>query len=822
MTVRRASSWIAVVALLAIAAGCQEPPPPIDLSGPWAGSYTADIRPGEVYDAALTVQQTGSSLSGWFSASSGRVASLSGKVSGTGVTFTETFTDGCAGTAKGQGTVTDDATRVTGSYTADDCVGHYSGSFDYRRQSTSGPVASVTVTPASASLAVGATLQLSAMPRDAGGNPLPAEPVTWASDDEAVASVSETGVVTGNGEGSARVTATAGAAHGAATVTVTSAPGILEVTTSTTGQNLDADGYEVTLDDAPALAIDINATASITGVDAGSHDVRLAGVAGNCQVGGDNPQSVTVPGGGTVQVTFDVVCTTTVGRIQVTTTTGGADLDPDGYTLTLDGGLDQHIGRNATLTLDGIAEGVHTLTLTGVALNCSVGDGNAHQATVTAGQTAHATFAVTCLSTMASIGVAAATTGESLDPDGYAVVVDGGPGQHVDINGSVLIPVQGGEHQVELTGVASNCMVSGNNPRTVAVSAGATALVTFEVQCHSLPGEIQVSTSTQGAAFDPDGFTVNVDGGPFQPIAPVATLTFGGLSAGSHQVLLAGLSALCAVDGGNPRNVSVPAGGTGSVTFPVTCAVPPSCEHDDIEPTPPYSPYRDLMARVTPAGPVFATSSEAVPVCALTESGYMLGIMLRNRPDVAVVLRSQGTLTAVIGRSQSVCDLPYFSDLAQTDPGKCDDRGLGGVPLRDATACSEENLLKYAADPYGRGTRDDGENTCVHELGHTTMNLGLSQADRDAIQQRYQAVLNEGLWHDAPEQSDPSQRTAATFALTSVDEFWAEMTQVYFCANPAVPSFLHNGVNCADQLEVYDPQTFRLVDGIYRGAADLR
>jgi hypothetical protein len=211
-----------------------------------------------------------------------------------------------------------------------------------------------------------------------------------------------------------------------------------------------------------------------------------------------------------------------------------------------------------------------------------------------------------------------------------------------------------------------------------------------------------------------------------------------------------------------------------------------------------------------------------VPICALTESGYMLEIMLRNRADVAVRLRTQGTLTAVIGQSQSVCDLPYFSDLAQTDPDKCDDRGLGGVPLREATACSEENLLKYFDDPFGRGTRASGENTCVHELGHTTMNVGLSEADRDAIRQRYQAVLNEGLWHDAPEQQNPNQLTAATFALTSPDEFWAEMTQVYFCANPAIPSFMHNGVNCADQLEAYDPETFRLVDGIYHGAADLR
>jgi hypothetical protein len=62
-----------------------------------------------------------------------------------------------------------------------------------------------------------------------------------------------------------------------------------------------------------------------------------------------------------------------------------------------------------------------------------------------------------------------------------------------------------------------------------------------------------------------------------------------------------------------------------------------------------------------------------------------------------------------------------------------------------------------------------------------------------------------------------------TFAPTNADEFWAEMTQTYFCANPEVLSFLHNGVNCADELKAYDPVTFRLVDRSCRHAtADLR
>jgi hypothetical protein len=233
--------------------------------------------------------------------------------------------------------------------------------------------------------------------------------------------------------------------------------------------------------------------------------------------------------------------------------------------------------------------------------------------------------------------------------------------------------------------------------------------------------------------------------------------------------------------------------------------------------TPDYQPYKPLMAQVVPAGPLSVTSSQAVAGCALLDAGYMLQTMLRNRADVASALRQAGTVTAVFGRNESVCDLPYFSDLRQLDPTKCTEPGgLGGVPGRDATACSELNLSSDPADPFKRG-QPDGENVCVHELGHTTMNIGLSDADRTAIRQRFDAVKNEGkLWTQGAF-GNP------TFALTNADEFWAEMTQTYFCANPSVPTFLHNGINCAAQLQQYDPATFALVDGIYQhSAANLR
>jgi hypothetical protein len=225
--------------------------------------------------------------------------------------------------------------------------------------------------------------------------------------------------------------------------------------------------------------------------------------------------------------------------------------------------------------------------------------------------------------------------------------------------------------------------------------------------------------------------------------------------------------------------------------------------------TPSYQPYDALMPRIFSKGPVYVTSSSVVPNCARKQASAMLTMMLRKRPKVAERLRSQGALTAVVGRTQNICALPYWDDLTGTP---CEAQGgLGGVIGRPATGCAERNLLKQSDDPFFRGL-PHGENVCVHELAHTIMNVGVGDLQRSRIRQRFESAQVKTLW-----QGD--------FALTNADEFFAEMSQVYFCANPEVvlaPTHNHP-VNCASELRAYDPLTFSLIDGIYgQAAADLR
>src|SRR5207245_3842209 len=121
-----------------------------------------------------------------------------------------------------------------------------------------------------------------------------------------------------------------------------------KVTTSTGGSSLDPDGYTVTVDGTTSQPIATNNSTGVTftGLAAGSHSVALSGVAANCTVTSANPQTVTVPSGGTVTAPFTVNCITPPGNLKVTASTGGSSLDPDGDTVTVHGATSPPLPTN--------------------------------------------------------------------------------------------------------------------------------------------------------------------------------------------------------------------------------------------------------------------------------------------------------------------------------------------------------------------------------------------------------------------------------------------------------------------------------------------
>src|SRR5439155_1108864 len=199
--------------------------------------------------------------------------------------------------------------------------------------------------------------------------------------------------------------------------------GDLDVTTTTTGSDPDPDGYTVAVDGGTGQPIGINSTVTFTGLAAGSHSVALSGVAGNCSVSDGNTQTVTVPSGGTATVSFSVTCTTPPGDLTVTTSTGGSSLDPDGYTVAVDGGAGRAIGINGSVTFTSLAAGSHSVALTDVAANCTVSGANPQTVTVPAGGSVTAPFSVSCTPLPGDLTVTTSTSGSS-QPSGYTVTVD--------------------------------------------------------------------------------------------------------------------------------------------------------------------------------------------------------------------------------------------------------------------------------------------------------------------------------------------------------------------------------------------------------------
>ena len=119
-----------------------------------------------------------------------------------------------------------------------------------------------------------------------------------------------------------------------------------------------------------------------------------------------------------------------------------------------------------------------------------------------------------------------------------------------------------------MAGVQLNCQVVGQNPRMLNVQAGGTTETTFEVGC--LPtGSLRVIAETAGEDF-PSAYTVTAYG-IVRSLAANGKETVDGMPEGPVDVELRGVASNCAVEGSNPRSVTVVAGSTVVTTFSTAC-----------------------------------------------------------------------------------------------------------------------------------------------------------------------------------------------------------------------------------------------------------
>src|ERR1051325_2256588 len=177
------------------------------------------------------------------------------------------------------------------------------------------------------------------------------------------------------------------------------------------------------------------------------------------------------------------------GHITVTTPTAGSDV-PSGYTVAVDDSIFQPIGINAVVTFVGVATGRHVVMLKGVTSSCTLGGRNPETVSVSGGEPAQASFAISCAApppATGSLTVTTTTTGSNL-PAGYTVTLDTGQSGTIGANDRVTATeIPTGDHTVTLSGVPGNCTVASPNPQTVTVPAGATAQASFTISCAAGP-----------------------------------------------------------------------------------------------------------------------------------------------------------------------------------------------------------------------------------------------------------------------------------------------------------------------------------------------
>jgi TolB protein len=177
------------------------------------------------------------------------------------------------------------------------------------------------------------------------------------------------------------------------------------------------------------------------------------------------------------------------------------------------------LGVNAAVTISGLVPGSHLVGLSGLAANCQILGDNLQAVTIVAGANASVVYTIVCANPpgAGSLSITTATAGSSLDPDGYAVSVDGGAAQSIAINETLIIEgLAVGTHVLALSGIAGNCHLDGENPRAVEVLPVSTT-VTFDLNCLGANALIAFTSN----AFDLLAiFVVNPDGTGLRNLTP--------------------------------------------------------------------------------------------------------------------------------------------------------------------------------------------------------------------------------------------------------------------------------------------------------------
>ena len=266
--------------------------------------------------------------------------------------------------------------------------------------------------------------------------------------------------------------------------------GTLRVRVLTSGDELDTDGYLLSIDTA-SVQVDASDDVELE-LRAGAYTLDLGEMAPNC-FAGNNPRIVSVAFGAVTDITFTVVCSRTNGTIRFMTVTTGSDPDSDGYVVRIEDPcpyfycyyywIEVPIATNGTATFQSLS-GVRSVQLAGVAPNCVILGGDSRSVDVKGGDTTEVVFQIDC-ATLGRVRFSSVTTGPDFDTDGYHVRLTGPAFYDTPLSdgGAVTLNVFPGTYEAWVDGISTNCDLIGDSPRTVTVTSDVIVRVAFDISC---------------------------------------------------------------------------------------------------------------------------------------------------------------------------------------------------------------------------------------------------------------------------------------------------------------------------------------------------
>ncbi|XP_077989428.1 uncharacterized protein LOC144443759 [Glandiceps talaboti] len=251
-------------------------------------------------------------------------------------------------------------------------------------------------------------------------------------------------------------------------------------------------------------------------------------------------------------------------------------------------------------------------------------------------------------------------------------------------------------------------------------------------------------------------------------------------------------------DFGIPANVSVAradyGGRPGSSTQTSECETVRSVPHN-VRSTMRLSTF---YQKYTHAYNIPILSSYRVPDNALKRACYVVRFMMADRNDLRQQMYDKYGRVGIMAQSEVTLHIPEHAHLPAYFNQRA--RGLGGTLHIPISTGAEENVLCYTNDAYR------AEDIFLHEFSHGVHKIAAVSADSTfeyRLRQAYNSARARGLW-------------AGTYAMNTVDEYFAEGTQSYFDQNPSHPTpGIHNHVNTRSELRSYDPTLYSLVEEVF-------